>query len=223
MVLPLSLSLSLHNSSFNYQRFVSLQSKHADSQLQWQAIFTSLNQQVLFLWHLKEIGSWLKHEFLSAPVDLPTCPRMCSSNREYVKQLCATLHSHARVPPNTPSVNWSLGSVGSPDSPSHWSRGGALVLGHSMWCNWCKKKCSSDMRLLLSFIQHSDMLPSHYLVAFTRVPWGWWGGWGTYLVLVNLTPSFNLIDSLFSWPDLSASTGCPYEEPHTALIWRFIC
>lgn len=42
------------------------------------------------------------------------------------------------------------------------------------------------------------------------------------LILLNLTPSFKLIDRLFSWPDLSASTGCPY-EPHTELIWRFIC
>lgn len=112
--------------------FVSPLSEHGGSQLQWQTISTSLNQQVWFLQHLKETRLWLKHELLSASLDLPTCPRMCSSNKEHVKQLRGTLHSHARVPPNTPSVNWSLGSVGSPDSTSYWSGGGGLVLGRSV-------------------------------------------------------------------------------------------
>lgn len=127
-VMPLSLS-PFHLSNIN---FVSLLSEHGGSQLQWQTMFTSLNQQVLFLRHLKETRVWLKHELLSASLDPPTCAGMCSRNGEHAKQLRRTLHSHARVPPNTPSVNWSLGSLGSSDSTSHWSGRGCLVLGHSV-------------------------------------------------------------------------------------------
>lgn len=129
MVTPLSLPPFF---VFQLSFFVSLLSEHGGSQLQRQTISTSLNQQVLFLQHLRETRLWLKHELLPASLDPPTCPRMCSSNKEHVKQLCGTLHSHARVPPNTPSVNWSLGSVGSPDSTSYWSGGGGLVLGRSV-------------------------------------------------------------------------------------------
>lgn len=59
--------------------------------------------------------------FKAATQDVLGC--VLKSNAQHVKLLRCTLYSHARVPPNTPSVNWSLDSVGYPDSTSHWSGG----------------------------------------------------------------------------------------------------
>lgn len=86
--------------------------------------FQIYNQQVLFLQHLTETRVRLECELNAATLDVPTCGRMClRSNAQHGKLLRCTLYSHARDPPNTPSVNWSLGSVGYPDSTSHWSGG----------------------------------------------------------------------------------------------------
>lgn len=66
-------------------------------------------------------------------LDVPTCAGICSGNGPHVKQLCCIFHSQAGVPPNTLSVNWSLGSVGSPDSASQWPGWGLLgVSGNSV-------------------------------------------------------------------------------------------
>lgn len=118
-------------SSFNYQFLYpcSLNTEEANYSGGTTPRFLSINR-CCRRDHLKETRPWLKHEPRSASLDPPTCAGICSRNAEHVKQHRCALHSHARVPPNTPSVNWSLGSVGSPDSTSRWSGRGCLVLGH---------------------------------------------------------------------------------------------
>lgn len=134
------------------------------------------------------------------------------------------------VPPNTPSVNWSLGSVGSPDSASHWSdRGGRFwgavcsVIGvkeeEFFWHVHTSFLCAPKWHPTIKPLS-SDFYPCPVRMMGTACVCG--RGVYTHLVLLHLTQSFNLTDRLFSWLDFSASTGCPHEQPHTALIWSFI-
>lgn len=156
----------------------------------------------------------------AALLDLLVCARMRSSNRKHTIHLVGTLHCHARVPPNTPSVNWSLGSVGSLDSTSHWSDVGVSFL----------RAPGSVIGVKEVFLWHVLSSPLHALKwhpAIKPLSSGFYtsygddvDGRGTYLVLLSLTLSFILIDRLFSWPNLCALTVCPYEQPHTALIWE---
>lgn len=68
MLLPLS---AFHLSSIN---FVSLLCEHGRIQLERLTIFTSLNQQVLFLQNLRETSPWLKHEL---PLCLSRSANLC--------------------------------------------------------------------------------------------------------------------------------------------------
>lgn len=157
--------------------------------------FTSFNQQVLFQLNLKETRLWLKHELLSAPLDLPTRPRVCSSKWKHVKQLRGTLHCHARVPPNTPSVNWSLGSVGPLDSTSHWSDGwGGGRWFYSALCSVIGVKEVSFWHALTSFLNAPKRHPTIKPLSsgFYTHPMGMMGTVGVH------------ISSCWTWLHLSA-------------------